>query len=262
MQKTKTISDRSVYSSPTSTIWKALRRWLRGCWHIRYPSLPNRSSSVESISSRPSDAFRTISTVLNEDGWTTEKAETPEGASGGAFMIGRRVIWERYEAIIIAYVHDEDLGDLWKAMWLEDLDTFDLEADELQGAIKKWEKRAALREKKKAAGAGQNGPARPTSSQRFAAIEKLTVDGIEHGIVLAASYHTNARQGILWPARILHVSEVKALGSTALSRRSSAAKNTLHAVFLAPYWNGAEVSSRRASSGTYDTGEVNADNPF
>jgi len=223
------------------------------------------SRPAESVQQRREyilEAVRRISydpTVLNQDGWTTEKAETPEGASGGAFMIGRRVIWERYEAIVMAYVHDEDLGDLWKAMWLEDLDTFDLEADELQGAIAKWEKRKALREKRAAGGVGHN---RPTSSQRFAAIEKLTVDGIEHGIVLAASYHPNARQGILWPARILHVSEVKALGSTALSRRSSASKNTLHAVFLAPYWNGAEVSSRRAASGTYDTGEVNADNPF
>ena len=225
-------------------------------------SLSRPAESAQQRREHILEAVRRISydpTVLNQDGWTTEKAATPEGASGGAFMIGRRVIWERYEALVIAYVHDEDLGDLWKAVWMEDLDTFDLEADELQGALKKWEKRQALREKKAAGGAGQT---RPTSSQRFAAAEKLTVDGIEHGIVLAASYHANARQGILWPARILHVSEVKALGSTALSRRSAASKNTLHAVFLAPYWNGAEVSFQRASSGTYDTGEVNADNPF
>ena len=102
-------------------------------------SLSQPAESVQQRREHILEAVRRISydpTVLNEDGWTTSKAETPEGASGGAFMIGRRVMWERFEAIIIAYVHDEDLGDLWKAMWLEDLDTFDLEADELQGAIK------------------------------------------------------------------------------------------------------------------------------
>ena len=229
-------------------------------------SLVRPADSVQQRRQHILEAVRRISydpSVLNEDGWTTEKSATPEGASGGAYLIGRRVIWDRYEAVVIAFVHDEDLGDLWKAMWLEDLDTFDLEADELQGAIRKWEKRNALRERKAAGtGAGTGKPGRkPAASQRFAASANLAVDGIEHGIVLASSYHSNARHGILWPARVLHVSEVKALGSSGSGRRSSS-KNVVHAVFIAPYWNGEQVSKSRTSSGTFDTGDVNADNPF
>eukprot|EP00957_Ditylum_brightwellii_P021637 1631786-Ditylum_brightwellii.AAC.1 len=35
----------------------------------------------------------------------------------------------------------------------------------------------------------------------------------------------------------MHVSEIKALGTQQASRRSSS-KNSIHVVFLAPYWNG------------------------
>eukprot|EP00957_Ditylum_brightwellii_P025917 1960637-Ditylum_brightwellii.AAC.1 len=58
------------------------------------------------------DAVKRISydpTVLNQDGWTTVKSETPQGSSGGAFLIGNRVIWEGVEAIVIAYVNDDEI---------------------------------------------------------------------------------------------------------------------------------------------------------
>merc|ERR1712161_123725 len=76
---------------------------------------------------------------LMEDGWTTVKADNPDSELGGAFLIGRKVIWHRYEVIIIAFVRDDEIGDLWKAMWFEDKDTFDLEADEIQEGMQRWE---------------------------------------------------------------------------------------------------------------------------
>jgi hypothetical protein len=103
------------------------------------------------------EAIRRISydpIVLEQDGWTTTKSEIPEGCSGGAYLIGRRAIWQRYEAVVIAFVRDEDIGDLWKAMWLEDNDTFDLEADELQEALQKWERKHAVKQKKAYANIG------------------------------------------------------------------------------------------------------------
>jgi len=201
------------------------------------------------------DAVKRISydpTVLTQDGWTTVKSESPQGASGGAFLIGRRVIWHRFEAIVIAYVHDDEIGDLWKAMWLEDQETFDLEADELQEALQKWEKKQKKKEEKamsskmakplsggsihKAEGTVIK-PPKTTTSRRFSASTNFTVDGIEHGIILATPLHPNARIGVVWPARVMHVSEIKALGTQQASRRSSS-KNSIHVVFLAPYWNG------------------------
>lgn len=43
------------------------------------------------------DGLRRIShdpNVLVEDGWTTLKSDVPDGASGGTYLIGRRVIWQ------------------------------------------------------------------------------------------------------------------------------------------------------------------------
>eukprot|EP00557_Chaetoceros_sp_GSL56_P010136 CAMPEP_0176480238 /NCGR_PEP_ID=MMETSP0200_2-20121128/2171_1 /TAXON_ID=947934 /ORGANISM="Chaetoceros sp., Strain GSL56" /LENGTH=1283 /DNA_ID=CAMNT_0017876345 /DNA_START=485 /DNA_END=4336 /DNA_ORIENTATION=+ len=190
---------------------------------------------VSSISERLQcvmEACRRISydpIVLTHDGWTTVKADVPDGFTGGSFLIGRRLIWEKYEAVVIAFVKDEDIGDLWKCLWIEDFDTFDLEADELLEGMKKWEKIVAKR-KTVAVTSKQNRP-----SNRFEANRNFTVNGIEHGIVLAKSYRSKA--GHPWPARIMHVTEVKALGSQIISRRSSS-KNEIHVVFLAPFWNG------------------------
>lgn len=224
------------------------------------------------------DGIRRISydpTVLQQDGWTTVKAANPDGASGGAYLIGRRVIWHRYEAIVIAFVRDEELGDLWKAMWFEDFDTFDLEADELQEALKKWEAKearkkariASTKEPRPLSGGfcskpqgSTTKPVKPAGSTRFAASSNFCVDGIEHGIILAASFHPNARLGVLWPARVMHVSEIKALKQQA-SRRSSS-KNNIHVMFLAPYWNGQYTYSAKGRMDSSRSSPTNAQDAF
>ena len=61
--------------------------------------------------------------VLQQDGWTTKKVDTPE--EGEAFHIGRRIMWQRHEAIVVAYTTDETYGGLWKAAYVEDLETFE-----------------------------------------------------------------------------------------------------------------------------------------
>lgn len=220
--------------------------------HVLY----REASSIDNRIDMIHQALQRISydpTVLNQDGWTTEKAESPEGASGGAFLIGRRIFWQRYEAVIIAFVRDEEIGDLWKAIWLEDHDTFDVEADELQDAIKKWERRAARKDASRRAG--------KSTSKRFAASSNFTVDGIEHGIVLATSMHPNARRGLFWPARVMHVSEVEEMSSSTSKRSSS--KNSVHIIFLSPYWNGESAyPPRKKMLNNFDPMDVNAANPF
>lgn len=211
---------------------------------------------VSSISERLQcvmEACRRISydpIVLTHDGWTTVKADAPDGFTGGSFLIGRRLIWEKYEAVVIAFVKDEDIGDLWKCLWIEDLDTFDLEADELLEGMKKWEKIVTKR-KNAVVTSKQSRP-----SNRFEANRNFTVEGIEHGIVLAKSYRSRA--GHPWPARIMHVTELKALGNQILSRRSSS-KNEIHVVFLAPFWNGdrnGTGSNPTAATSKYATGPL------
>ena len=150
------------------------------------------------------DAIRRITydpAVLKEDGWITKKAETPQGAMGGAHLIGKRIIWQRHDAVIIAFTPDETWGSLWKALWIEDLDTFDLEADEVKEALIKYEKKQARLQKK----AATNTAVVVAGSTRKQATAKYLVPGIEHGIVLALSARS---KGVLWPARILHVSEM------------------------------------------------------
>ena len=171
-------------------------------------------SAIERISIDP--------IVLNQDGWTIAKAKEPQGASGGAYRIGEKIWWQGYLGVVIAFVHDEDMGDLWKALWVEDLATFDLEREELEDARKKYErKKAASTEKKK-----KQQLIHETLRNDF------TVAGIEHGIVLATSYARGARHGVFWPARVLHASEL--VGTTG---RRSKSKKKVDVVFLAPYWN-------------------------
>ncbi len=185
-------------------------------------------------------------TVLNQDGWTTAKVDVPDSATGGAFMIGRKILWERFPAVVIAFVHDEGLGDLWKCMWTDDLDTFDLEADELQEGIKRWERKMA-REKEHNK---QSKVVKSSTSARFEQSRNFTVKGVEDGIILATSY--KAKTGRPWPARIMHVAEIK---SGQLTSRRSSSKNEIHVVFLAPYWNNQAVRNPNASS-TYESGPL------
>eukprot|EP00529_Nitzschia_sp_RCC80_P007986 CAMPEP_0113523390 /NCGR_PEP_ID=MMETSP0014_2-20120614/45681_1 /TAXON_ID=2857 /ORGANISM="Nitzschia sp." /LENGTH=1339 /DNA_ID=CAMNT_0000421479 /DNA_START=318 /DNA_END=4335 /DNA_ORIENTATION=+ /assembly_acc=CAM_ASM_000159 len=168
--------------------------------------------------------------VLKQDGWTITKATEPEGASGGSFRIGEKVIWQSYEGVVIAYLHDDDLGDLWKAMWVDDLKTFDLELEELEEGRKKYIRKTAKLAK---AGAGSSAAVGKGPWYNRAGSEDFSVEGIEHGIVMATSYSRGARHGVFWPARVLHASELR----IKQGKRASARVAKVDVVFLAPYWN-------------------------
>ena len=172
--------------------------------------------------------------VLRQDGWTTAKAKEHQGASGGAYQIGEKIWWQGYLGIVIAFVHDEDIGDLWRGVWPEDLATFDLELEELLDAKKKYErKKAASTEKKK------------KQLLYKTLLNDVKVAGIEHGIILATSYARGARHGVFWPARVLHASEL--VGSTG---RRSKNKKKVDVVFLAPYWNREETLGTNGARST------------
>lgn len=137
--------------------------------------------------------------VLKQDGWTIKKTENPEGPLGGAVYIGRRVIWQKHEAVIVAYIPDETYGGLWKGVFLEDLDTFDMEPGELRMGLKKYENKSRQKTTRSSTHSG---------STRFAATAKFTVPGIENGIILAKPTN-RASKGIMWPARVRNVVEGK-----------------------------------------------------
>lgn len=202
-------------------------------------------------------AFRRVSydpTVLQQDGWTTAKAPIPVGSSGGAYRIAEKVRWQGADGIVIAYVHDNDLGDLWRGIWLEDgMESFDMEAEELIDARRKWERRAKAEEKagrkqaekqhesnKQAKQQTQQGNAR--RSHRYNAANEINIDGVEQGIVLAASFAKGARPGVYWPARVMHASEAAVAVPGAKNKRS-APRQRLDLVFLAPYWNSGSAAA-------------------
>lgn len=168
--------------------------------------------------------------VLQEDGWVLEKSEQPVGATGGPFLIGDKIRYNGADAVVFAYIHDTDIGDLWKALWVDDFLSFDLEAEELLESKKKWERRYL-------------GKVKEDNSRRSARLVEVKKDylvkGIEFGIVLAASYAKGARQGVYWPARVMHASEF--LGDTQ-SRRS---KQRVDLVYLAPYWRPDDPGARK-----------------
>jgi hypothetical protein len=176
------------------------------------------------------DAIQRLSidpVVLLQDGWTTTKSKEPQGASGGAYRIGEKIWWQGYLGVVLAFVHDDDIGDLWKAIWVEDLLTFDLEHEELEESRKRYERKKAVSTEKK-------------KKQMIHKTIKydLQVAGIEHGIVLATSYARGARHGVFWPARVLHASEL-----VGITGRRSKNRKKVDVVFLAPYWNGDQTLS-------------------
>ena len=172
--------------------------------------------------------------VLQQDGWTTTKASEPMGASGGAYRIGEKIWWQGYVGVVIAFVHDNDMGDLWKGMWIEDLLTFDLEPEELADSRKKYER-------KKAAQSSSDQKRKLTQGN---AKVKFDVDGIEHGIILATSFARGARHGVFWPARVMHVSELVGVHS-----KRGRNKKKVDVVFLAPYWNSNHAMMKNGGGG-------------
>eukprot|EP00536_Pseudo-nitzschia_multiseries_P010954 jgi/Psemu1/243388/estExt_Genewise1.C_3530029 len=221
--------------SPTNKSLKLMNNLLRHVYN--YKKVPEQAKLILAnvIPADPKsigDAIQRLSidpVVLQQDGWTTTKASEPQGASGGAYRIGERIWWQGYPGVVIAFVHDDDYGDLWKAIWVEDLATFDLEREELEDSRKKYErKKAASTERKK------------KEEAQKALKPDFHVDGIEHGIVLATSYARGARHGVFWPARVMHASEL----SEYTSRRNKSKK--IDVVFLAPYWNSDQSSASTA----------------
>jgi len=191
------------------------------------------------------------STVLQQDGWTTVQSAAPVGATGGPFLIGDRVRWEGSDATVIAHVHDAEIGDLWKAVWMEDQDNnnnadenyyeaFDLEAEELLEAKRKWERRQKSTNTSSTGGASGSDSRR--SSARTTVDSEFTVKGVQNGIVLATSYSKGARPGVYWPARVLHASEATHVSQG--KRSTSTSKQKVELVFLAPYWDASELPAR------------------
>jgi hypothetical protein len=108
-------------------------------------------------------------------------------------------MWQKHEAVVVGYILDETYGGLWKGVFLEDLDTFDMEPGELQRGLKKWENKQRQKTTRSNAATG---------STRFAATAKFVVPGIENGIILAKPTN-RAAKGLLWPARVRNVVEGK-----------------------------------------------------
>lgn len=197
------------------------------------------NANAESVTSMEQAIRRTSydPVVLQQDGWTTAKALEPQGATGGAYLIGDRLRWQHSDAVVIAYDHDEAIGDLWKAIWTDQdqVMSFDLEAEELLEAKRKYERR----QQRQKATKGEHPDSASRRSARFAVSSDFRVGGVEHGIVLAASYSKGARPGVYWPARVMHASET----SGALGKRSSS-KQKLDLIFLSPYWNNDDMAAR------------------
>ena len=206
--------------------------------------------------------------VLQEDGWTIQKSEQPIGASGGPYLIGDTILSENTVAIIIAYLYDNDIGDLWKALYIDDeFLSFDLESEELSEAKRKYNKKYGITTTTATAiSSGNNNndvntsddlatttsqnkrPTRSTKSNDF------TVKGIEYGIVLAASYSKGARHNVYWPARIVHASETYDMNhtttnsfsmmttnsttntSSSTGNKRNSSKQKVDVIFLSPYW--------------------------
>ena len=201
--------------------------------------------------------------VLQEDGWTIQKSEQPIGASGGPYLIGDTILSDNAVAIIIAYIYDADIGDLWKALYIDDeFISFDLEAEELVAARNKYNKKygitaaniptplsgnnnevnatngsrgiTATDETTTASGLAAAAASTSTTTQmkrptRSTIANDFTVKGIEYGIVLAASYSKGARFNVYWPARVVHASESYGINPTTTSTNTTATNTTMNA---------------------------------
>lgn len=213
---------------------KVLYNLLRQVYHT--DGIPPSAQAILAMADPAStnsirEAMRRVSfdpLVLQQDGWTTTRSAEREGATGGPYWIGAKIRWQDSDAVIIAYVHDPDIGDLWKAYWIEEGISFDLEAEEVLIAKKRWDRRHHhLPDHNSTDALGRK-------STRFQVSADYTVPGIQYGIVMASSFSKGARPGVFWPARVMHASESHTASTTG---KRSISKLKLDVVFLAPYWN-------------------------
>ena len=91
--------------------------------------------------------------VLKEDGWTVDTTD-----DSGANYIGCSVYCQNSEAVIIGFVRDEEIGDMWKIMWIDDTETADLEYNELGKGLRLWEKKLQQISKKRNGADDGNNP--------------------------------------------------------------------------------------------------------
>lgn len=104
--------------------------------------------------------------VLQEDNWQTtpsvlQQDTVDEGGNvvrgmdhGGTHFIGRSVYWVGSEAIVVAFVRDDEIGDLWKVKWVNEIDTCDLEHSELVKGLKAWDRHLARKQVRQGGGGG------------------------------------------------------------------------------------------------------------
>lgn len=228
-----------AYKNPEAVrlVWNLMR------YVIHFPGIPDGAKKVMSAADPSSlksleRAIRRTTydpLILRQDGWITAKSAERVGATGGPSLIGELIRWQHLDAVVIAYDHDEQIGDMWKAMWIDhdDLMSFDLEAEEVLEARRKWERRQQRQSQATEANTASRKSARYTVSSDF------SVKGIEQGVVLASSLSKGARPGVFWPARVMHVSEM-----LRYTGKRSSSKLKVDVVFLAPYWNADDPQAR------------------
>ncbi|GMI14694.1 hypothetical protein TrVE_jg1572 [Triparma verrucosa] len=85
--------------------------------------------------------------VLQEDSWQTKPTKLTVDEGGNVVRvwnktdyIGRSVYWVRSEATVIAFITDEEIGDLWKVKWVNWNSSCDLDRGELIEGLKAWDK--------------------------------------------------------------------------------------------------------------------------
>ncbi|GMI01708.1 hypothetical protein TrLO_g11128 [Triparma laevis f. longispina] len=209
--------------------------------------------------------------VLQEDNWQTtpsvlQQDTVDEGGNvvrgmdhGGTHFIGRSVYWVGSEAIVVAFVRDDEIGDLWKVKWVNEIDTCDLEHSELVKGLKSWDRHLARKQKTTGVGAGwKHGESHYTNkkSKTRHGDPEYSVPGIERGLVMARSSHASARPDILWPARVMHHNELKLVLNNKRGRLKENGTHSVELVFLCPYWGQAPGTSVQKTGWQYPMASI------
>jgi acetoin utilization deacetylase AcuC-like enzyme len=242
------INGKTIFCDYYRQEWRTLVKFFSHIIH--WPSLPStaanllqfaasrRSTSVEEkFGFMKAAAERCFydPDVLKEDGWTIGVDDQK-----GSNYVGCSVFWQSAEAVIIAYVRDNEIGDMWKIMWVADTETADLEYNELEKALRAWERKLNQTTKKRsmadavldAQSKGSNPYGKPKKNRY--GDPSYVVPTVDSGVVLAATGAVSARPDVLWPARICHDDEIK--NGNFPARIKKAGAHSVMVVFLAPYW--------------------------